>query len=148
MVKAEAHGKAFDSSGILGGISVVNGNLHSSVETPPNEPQQDATTTIQPSCPKCGSRKVWRDAKRFTKLGDEIQRWYCRECGRRFSDPEDVAKARSTFERIERIESKSLKTSDDIVTSSQICVKETKNLAAEPPRNRFLRRNETLQLQA
>ncbi|MBT0160231.1 site-specific integrase [Candidatus Bathyarchaeota archaeon A05DMB-2] len=100
------------------------------------------------SCPKCGSKKVWRDAKRYTKLGDEIQRWFCRNCGRRFSDPEDVAKARNTLEHIERIESKTLKSADDIVANCQICVTETKNLAAEPQRNRFLRRNETLQLQA
>lgn len=102
------------------------------------------------SCPKCGSKKVWRDAKRYTKLGIEIQRWFCRDCGRRFSDPEDVAKARSTLERIERIESKSLKSGSSIVSNRQICVtaEETKNLAAEPQRNRFLRRNETLQLQS
>ena len=101
-----------------------------------------------PLCPKCHSKKVWRAAKRYTKLGDEIQRWYCRDCGRRFSDPEDVARARSTFERIERIESKSLKTPDDLVNTRQICVKETKNLVAEPQRNRFLRRNEAIHLQA
>ncbi len=111
------------------------------------EPQPDDIPAKSPSCPRCSSKKVWRDAKRYTKLGDEIQRWYCRDCGRRFSDPQDVAKARSTFERLERIESKSLKSGNDIVTSSQICVKETKNLVAETQRNRFLRRNETIQLQ-
>jgi integrase len=100
-----------------------------------------------PACPKGCNGKVWR-AKRYTKLGDEIQRWYCRDCGRRFSDPQDVAKARSTFERLQRIESKSLKSGNDIVTSRQICVTETKNLDAETQRNRFLRRNETIQLQA
>ena len=61
---------------------------------------------------------------------------------------QDVANARSTFERIEMIESKSLKSPESIVISRQICVKETKNLVAEPQRNRFLRRNEALQLQA
>ena len=105
------------------------------------------SASASPLCPKCNSKKVWRDAKRYTKLGDEIQRWYCRDCGRRFSDPQDVAKARSTFERLERIESKSLKSGDDIVSTRQICVTETKNLDAET-RNKFLRRNETIQLQA
>ena len=87
------------------------------------------------SCPQCGSDRVWRDAKRYTRFGDEIQRWLCRDCGRRFSDPKDVEKAWSTLERskrAERVESKSLKSGDDIVTSSQICVTETKNLATEP----------------
>ncbi|MEM3379052.1 MAG: hypothetical protein QXV09_03265 [Candidatus Bathyarchaeia archaeon] len=46
------------------------------------------------------------------------------------------------------IESKPLKSEDAIVVNGQICVTETKNLAAEPQRSRFLRRNETLQLQA
>jgi integrase/ribosomal protein L37AE/L43A len=106
------------------------------------------SASASPLCPKCDSKKVWRDAKRYTKLGDEIQRWYCRDCGRRFSDPQDVAKARSTFERLERIESKSLKSGNNIVATRQICVTETKNLDAETQRNRFLRRNETIQLQA
>jgi integrase len=105
-------------------------------------PQPDLIPDKSPSCPRCASKKVWRDAKRFTKLGDEIQRWYCRDCGRRFSDPDDVAKARSTFERLERIESKSLKTSDDIVSTRQICVTETKNLEAEQQNTEVLRRNE------
>jgi integrase/ribosomal protein L37AE/L43A len=108
--------------------------------------QESASSS--PLCPKCDSKKIWRDAKRYTKLGDEIQRWYCRDCGRRFSDPQDVAKSRSTFERLERIESKSLKSGNDIVTTCQICVTETKNLDAETQRNKFLRRNETIQLQA
>jgi integrase len=111
-----------------------------------SSPQSDVNSS--PRCPRCSSEKVWRDAKRYTKLGDVIQRWYCRDCGRRFSDPVDVANARSTFERIEMIESKSLKSPESIVISRQICVKETKNLVAEPQRNRFLRRNEALQLQA
>ncbi|MGD0449914.1 MAG: hypothetical protein ABSA79_02520, partial [Candidatus Bathyarchaeia archaeon] len=108
----------------------------------------DGNVGSSPLCPRCGGKKVWRDSKRYSKLGDEIQRWYCRECGRRFSDPNDVAKARNTLEPLERIDSKALKTSDAIVTNSQICVMETKNLVAEPQRNRFLRRNETVQLQA
>jgi integrase len=51
------------------------------------------------------------------------------------------------IERIARIETKSLKTPNNIVESCQICVKETKNLDAETQK-KFLRRNETLQLQA
>jgi integrase len=66
---------------------------------------------------------------RYSFFGDKIQRWLCRDCGLRFSDPRDVQRAWSTFERVERIESKSLKSGDDKVTSSQICVTETKNLA-------------------
>ena len=84
-----------------------------------------------PQCPQCGSAKAWRDGLRYSIFGDEIQRWLCRDCGLRFSDPRDVQRAWSTFERVERIESKSLKSSDDKVTTRQICVKETKNLGPE-----------------
>ncbi len=35
-------------------------------------------------CPRCGSNKSWKDAKRYTTSG-VFQRYYCRECGRGFS---------------------------------------------------------------
>jgi integrase len=130
----------------------------SSTLSPYGQPQleNDTTYITDPynarsnnlACPKCGSQRLWRDAKRYTKRGFEIQRWFCRDCGRRFCDPEDAARAQNTFEQDEMIESKPLKSGQSIVVDSQICVTETKNLAAEPQRSRFLRRNETLQLQA
>ncbi|MBS7633714.1 hypothetical protein KEJ15_08930, partial [Candidatus Bathyarchaeota archaeon] len=115
------------------------------------QPKNDTTYITDPSnvrsnnlaCPKCGLQRLWRDAKRYTKRGIEIQRWFCRDCGRRFCDPEDAARARNTFEHDEMIESKPLKSEDAIIVNSQICVTETKNLAAEPQKSRFLRRNET-----
>ena len=39
-----------------------------------------------PACPQCGSRKVWKDGLRYTSFG-AIQRYICRVCGYRFSDP-------------------------------------------------------------
>ena len=48
---------------------------------------------LNPPCPQCNSKRLWRDSKRYTAAGDEIQRWLCRECGLRFSDPNDVKKA-------------------------------------------------------
>ena len=95
-----------------------------------------------PSCPQCGSKKLWRDGLRYSIFGDEIQRWLCRDCGLRFSDPRDVQRAWSTFERVERIESKALKSGDDKVTTRQICVTETKNLAAEQKTTEVPRRSE------
>ena len=64
-------------------------------------------------------------------FGGQIQRWLCRDCGLRFSDPDDIEKAKEAVETVEKIESKLLKSPDDIVCSRQICVKETKNLVAE-----------------
>ena len=96
-----------------------------------------------PLCPQCGSEKVWRDALRYSMFGDRIQRWLCRDCGRRFSDPADVQKAWSMFERVERVDTKPKKATDDTVSTRQICVTETKNLAAEQQTTEVLRRNET-----
>jgi len=39
-----------------------------------------------PKCPECGSLKNWKDGVRLTKNG-EVQRWLCRDCGYRFSQP-------------------------------------------------------------
>ncbi|MCJ7761933.1 hypothetical protein MUP38_00575 [Candidatus Bathyarchaeota archaeon] len=84
-----------------------------------------------PPCPQCGSKKLWRDGLRYSIFGDEIQRWLCRNCDFRFSDPQDVQRAWSTFERVERIESKSLKSTGYKGITRQIRVKETKNLGPE-----------------
>jgi integrase len=87
-----------------------------------------------PLCPKCGTRKVWRDGIRSQMFGLPIQRWLCRNCSFRFSDPEDVARAKKAFEDVQTIESKSIKSASDYTINRQICVndvKETKTLAAE-----------------
>ena len=97
-------------------------------------------------CPHCGSNKVWRDGLRYSMFGDKIQRWLCRNCGLRFSDPVDVEKAWSTFERVERVDTKPKKATDDIVTNCQICVTKaegTKNLAAEIQEKEIPPRSET-----
>ena len=39
-----------------------------------------------PACPQCGSKRVWKDGLRYTSFG-AIQRYICRTCGYRFSDP-------------------------------------------------------------
>lgn len=46
------------------------------------------------ACPDCGSEKVWKDGIRKTFLGP-IQRYICRDCGRRFSDSEKMLKNHS-----------------------------------------------------
>jgi len=66
---------------------------------------------VSPLCPHCGSNKLWRDGLRYSLFGDRIQRWLCRNCGLRFSDPFDIEKAWSTFERVERVDTKAVKAS-------------------------------------
>ena len=116
----------------------IFGNKASSNSKSP--PERDAGSS--PLCPHCKSTKVWKDGIRRSFFGDKIQRWVCQKCGRRFSDPQDVARAQKPFERIETVERQSLKSIDDIVTNCQICVTETKNLAAEQQKPEVLQRNE------
>jgi integrase len=74
-----------------------------------------------------------------------IQRWSCRKCGFRFSDSDDVQRAWSTFEWLERVDTKSLKVHGDILSNCQICVTKaegTKNLAAEIHTTEAPRRSE------
>jgi integrase len=98
-------------------------------------------TGISPLCPQCRSKKVWRDGRRYF-FDQRIQRWICRDCGLRFSDQNDLQKAKKAIETIETVETQSLKTPDGIVATTQICVTETKNLAAEQ-QIEVLPRNET-----
>jgi integrase len=95
-----------------------------------------------PSCPRCRSSRVWRDAKRNTPSGFEIQRWSCRDCGRRFSDPNDTQRVKEAARAVETVDTKSLKSGDGIVITRQIYVTETKNLEAEQQNTEVLRRNE------
>jgi len=38
-------------------------------------------------CPQCGSNKLFKDGLRLLAEGDSVQRFLCRKCGFRFSDP-------------------------------------------------------------
>ncbi len=99
--------------------------------------EDTGTSPLTPSCPQCNSKKLWRDAKRYTALGYEIQRWLCRDCGLRFSDPNDVKKSWSHQEKAVRNE---IKMTSDLLSNRQICVEETKNLVAEQQTTEVLRR--------
>jgi integrase len=96
---------------------------------------------LNPPCPQCNSKRLWRDSKRYTAAGNEIQRWLCRECGLRFSDPNDIKKAGAAVATVERIETKLLKSANNNFSTTQICVKETKNLDAEQQTTGVLRSN-------
>ena len=67
-------------------------------------------------------------------FGDRIQRWLCCNCGLRFSDSEDVQKAWSTFERVQRRHTEPLRT-EKWKSNRQISAgaKEAKNLAIVEP---------------
>jgi len=52
-----------------------------------------------PACPQCGSKRVWKDGLRYTSFG-AIQRYICRTCGYRFSDPNKPRKNLKTHHAI------------------------------------------------
>jgi len=62
---------------ILGEAGLNNGK-----SSLPNGPRQS------PACPECGSRRAWKDGLRHPRgRGRPIQRFLCRSCGYRFSEP-------------------------------------------------------------
>ena len=48
------------------------------------------SNTTRNQCPECGSMKLWKDGLRYPRSNEGIatQRWLCRGCGYRFSQPE------------------------------------------------------------
>jgi integrase len=89
------------------------------------------TNSQIPKCPRGCIGKVWRDGHRHVFYA-WIQRWSCCVCGLKFSDPQELARAKESFQKVEMIESKELKTPSTLDSNRQICVLETKNLVAEP----------------
>jgi len=84
-------------------------------------------------CPQCGSDKLWKDGIRKTNYGD-VQRWLCRNCCYRFSDP--TQNRSNKPEHVPKIQSTFLNSLATIASTSQICVtkpKGAKNLATVKP---------------
>jgi integrase len=95
-----------------------------------------------PTCPKCGDtpQKVWRAGTYTSLLGDVVQRWLCRQCGLRFSDPVNIVAAKERIQQEFAFEGKILKSMEALSDSCQICVTEAKNLVAEQQQNSVLRK--------
>ena len=51
------------------------------------QPARDGAPRRPPRCPECGSDRVWRDGWRRLRDGRRVQRYLCRDCGLRFSEP-------------------------------------------------------------
>jgi len=97
------------------------------------------TCKPSPLCPRCNSNKAHREGFRTTFLGEKIQRWSCNNCGMRFSDPAQLQIVRAD---LDMLETKFSKATAHTLTSSQVCVTETKNLTAEQATINVPRRNE------
>ena len=70
-----------------------------------------SVTASIPACPECGSSKFFCNGHRLLRDGSDAQRYLCRECGFRFSEP-SILKIHTQYN-----------------LSSQICAGEAKNLA-------------------
>jgi integrase/DNA-directed RNA polymerase subunit RPC12/RpoP len=145
MVEAEAQGKAFASLGILGSNSIdvgacrVRADLNAGAL--PNESQPNITRTIPAAsqdarskdiqCPECGSAQMFRNGITCSNFDVKIQRYVCRSCGRRFSDPDDLKRAKQVADSY--LKTLNLKVKDANIENSQVCVlkEEAKNLTGE-----------------
>ncbi len=97
-----------------------------------------------PLCPQCKSAKIWKDGLRYTAL-EPVQRYICRSCGYRFSDPNSSlemfqglvqpiykggrgsseSNSSDTSKHDQRILTKPLK-SDRLTSNCQICATQPK----------------------
>jgi predicted RNA-binding Zn-ribbon protein involved in translation (DUF1610 family) len=89
--------------------------------------KQPPSKRSSPPCPDCGSAKVFRNGTAKNVFDAKIQRYLCRSCGRRFSDPDDLKKAKAVADSYLAYEDLNVK--DSINQHSQVCVMEkAKNL--------------------
>jgi integrase len=47
---------------------------------------------VAAACPSCGSNRLYKDGLRYLSDGTSIQRWLCRNCGYRFTEPNHKAR--------------------------------------------------------
>ena len=73
------------------------------------------------SCPRCGSERLYKDGLRYLKDGNTVQRWLCRNCGYRFSDPNSKKDCGCSADKnIRKIAPLSLKISPDLSYGCQV----------------------------
>ncbi|MEM3618635.1 MAG: tyrosine-type recombinase/integrase [Candidatus Bathyarchaeia archaeon] len=58
-----------------------------------NFQQNQTPKQSQLKCPQCGSTSLYKDGLRYLSDGSSAQRWLCRNCGYRFTDPNHKAKS-------------------------------------------------------
>jgi len=86
--------------------------------------QGQGSTGTSPQCPQCGSARVWKDGIRETAFGP-VQRYLCRNCAYRFSDPDSKQTQRffngsSVSQHVETIDTKKLKSKTAILNYCRV----------------------------
>ena len=65
--------------------SKPRGDLNDGLASAQSEPSASKGTEAR--CPTCGSKRLFRDGWRKLADGSRVQRYICRDCGHRFTDP-------------------------------------------------------------
>ena len=77
------------------------------------------------ACPECASSRLFKDGLRYLADGSKIQRFLCRDCGKRFAEGgpgrKPLQKTSGMSQHVERIETQPLKGKSDIVYDCQLC---------------------------
>jgi len=102
--------------------------------------EKDDAMTKEIHCPQCGSKSLYRDGIRYLEEGSAVQRWLCRTCGYRFSDPNHKKNCNRSdmSQHVQRIQSLNLKTPDALTYTCRVSARrqsEAKNLVEVEPRS-------------
>ncbi len=87
-------------------------------------------------CPQCGSERLYRDGLRYLNNNTSVQRWFCRDCGCRFSERKALQKNLC----------ESINSSNDIFSTRQVCdclTEASKNLTTVETRQEAAQREGT-----
>ncbi|MCK4474911.1 site-specific integrase [Candidatus Bathyarchaeota archaeon] len=92
-------------------------------------------------CPECGSLKIWKDGLRYTNPGP-VQRYICRNCAYRFSDPrfQHAFNSSDMFQHVQNVLTKKIKRHADLPNPRQVCAaltRGTKNLTKVETRQKW-----------
>jgi integrase/recombinase XerD len=75
------------------GLNQAGGHVAPSLPAQPSRSQPQLNETQNGlCCPECGSTRLYRDGLRYVKDGTAIQRYLCRNCGYRFTEPKNKAR--------------------------------------------------------
>jgi len=85
----------FEPTHIEGELNQTGGPVSPSLPTqPPRSQPQTNKAQIKLQCPQCGSTRLYKDGLRYLADGTTVQRWLCRECGYRFTNPNHKSQSR------------------------------------------------------
>ncbi|MEM2522910.1 MAG: hypothetical protein QXW82_07165 [Candidatus Bathyarchaeia archaeon] len=115
------------------GVNNKNSDKHNQTNPSVQPPSQPQAIT----CPQCSSTNIICSGKRYNKQ-NIIQRYLCKNCYYRFSDPNNQQPKqnignRDVLQHVEKVHTLNLKSTDPITFSRQICAAQplgAKNLAA------------------